>query len=434
MLYKKLEKHTILEKFSFLTQFHLNYNFKKYPHRCIIFRMMNKVLFHGSPKIVEKPLLGYGKNSNDFGPGFYLTEDRDLAKEWAVTYKRNGYLNKYELNIEGLNILDLTKVEEGLNQWIALIIDNRPTSISQELKEEFVSQNYPDLYGVDVVIGYRGDSSILNIFEDYLNSKIDGKNLQKKIKKSGLGLQFVLVSQTAIDKLKFIGCESVSYFDYYRLKQIRDEKEREIYSSNNQLETMRKNLSLFLDYGVNVLNVSVDGLWSRFLMDDRSIQFANGDYSVTSGISGIELAYLITGFTYDHNYIYQQDETVESWLGSYLAYAQQKLRVSFQMINKYVPITELLSLYYPFHLMSEDKFVDFLATAIKVRKGKTNLEIYRREAKLSRSELSEKSGVPLRMIEHYEQRLKNINKANSEYLISLAKALYTEPENLLEIE
>lgn len=396
--------------------------------------MMSKVLFHGSPKIVEKPLLGYGKNSNDFGPGFYLTEDRDLAKEWAVTYKRNGYLNKYELNIEGLNILDLTKVEEGLDQWIALILDNRPTSISQELKEEFVSQNYPELYGVDVIIGYRGDSSILNILEDYLNSKIDGKNLQKKIKKSGLGLQFVLVSQTAIDKLKFIGCDSVSYFDYYRLKQIRDEKEREIYSSNSQLETMRKNLALFLDYGVNVLNVSVDGLWSRFLMDDRSIQFANGDYSVTSGISGIELAYLITGFTYDHNYIYQQDETVESWLGSYLAYAQQKLKVSFQMINKYVPITELLSLYYPFHLMSEDKFVDFLATAIKVRKGKTNLEIYRREAKLSRSELSEKSGVPLRMIEHYEQRLKNINKANSEYLISLAKALYTEPENLLEIE
>ena len=84
--------------------------------------------------------------------------------------------------------------------------------------------------------------------------------------------------------------------------------------------------------------------------------------------------------------------------------------------------------------MSEDKFVEFLKTAIKVRKGKTNLEIYRREAKLSRSELSEKSGVPLRMIEHYEQRVKNINKANAEYLISLAKALFVSPDSLLEIE
>ena len=396
--------------------------------------MMNKVLFHGSPKIVEKPLLGFGKNSNDFGPGFYCTEDRDLAKEWAVSYKRNGYLNKYEIDIEGLNVLDLKNVDDGFNQWIALILDNRPTPISSELKENFINLHYPDLYGADVILGYRGDSSIFTILDDYLNNKIDTKNLLKKIKKSGLGEEAVLVSQTAIDKLKFIGCESVSYFDCYRTKQIRDQKEREIYYKNNSEETARKNLALFLDYGVNVLNVSLDGLWSRFLMDDRSIQFGNGDYSVTSGISGIELAYLITGFTYDHNYIYQQDETAEYWLGSYLAYAQQKLKVSFQMINKYVPISELLSLYYPFHLMSEDKFVEFLKTAIKVRKGKTNLEIYRREAKLSRSELSEKSGVPLRMIEHYEQRLKNINKANSEYLLSLAKALYIGPENLLEIE
>jgi DNA-binding transcriptional regulator YiaG len=396
--------------------------------------MMNKVLFHGSPKIVEKPLLGFGKNSNDFGPGFYCTEDRELAKEWAVSYKSNGYLNKYEIDIEGLNVLDLKSVDDGFNQWIALILDNRPTSISSELKGSFINSHYPDLYGVDVILGYRGDSSIFTILDDYLNNKIDTKNLLKKIKKSGLGDEIVLVSQTAIDKLKFIGCESVSYFDCYRTKQIRDQKEREIYYKNNSEETARKNLALFLDYGVNVLNVSLDGLWSRFLMDDRSIQFGNGDYSVTSGISGIELAYLITGFTYDHNYIYQQDETAEYWLGSYLAYAQQKLKVSFQMINKYVPISELLSLYYPFHLMSEDKFVEFLKTAIKVRKGKTNLEIYRREAKLSRSELSEKSGVPLRMIEHYEQRVKNINKANAEYLLSLAKALFVSPESLLEIE
>lgn len=396
--------------------------------------MMNKVLFHGSPKIVEKPLLGYGKNSNDFGPGFYCSEDRELAKEWAVSYKRNGYLNKYEIDIEGLNVLDLTKVENGFNQWVSLLIENRPTSIRRELKEQFSNLHYPDLYGVDIILGYRGDSSIFTILDDYLNDKIDTKNLLKKIKKSGLGEEIVLVSQAAIDKLKFIGCESVSYFDCYRTKQIRDQKEREIYYKNNSEETARKNLALFLDYGVNVLNVSLDGLWSRFLMDDRSIQFGNGDYSVTSGISGIELAYLITGFTYDHNYIYQQDETAEYWLGSYLAYAQQKLKVSFQMINKYVPISELLSLYYPFHLMSEDKFVEFLKTAIKVRKGKTNLEIYRREAKLSRSELSEKSGVPLRMIEHYEQRVKNINKTNAEYLISLAKALFVSPDSLLEIK
>ncbi len=400
--------------------------------------MMNKLLFHGSPKIVEKPLLYQGKSSNDFGPGFYCSEDRDLAKEWAVSYKRNGYLNKYEINIEDLNVLDLTEEDDGLFKWIALLLLNRPISIDLETKERFIDLYKPNTFFTDIIIGYRGDSSFFSFLDEFLHSEMDQKILKKIIKKSGLGKEVVLVSQKAIDKLKFIGCESVAYQDCYRLKQIRDEKQRDIFIKNfNQKDIFnfkRKNLALFLDYGVNVLNVSLEGLWSRFLLNDKSIRFAKNDYGVITGISGIELAYSVTEFAYDKSYIYEQSDTVESWLGSYLAYAQDKLNVSFQFINKYVPITELLSLYHPFHLMSEDKFVDFLRTALKVRKGKTNLEIYRREAKLSRSELSKKSGVPLRMIEHYEQRLKNINKANSEYLLSLADSLYIEPENLLEIE
>ena len=144
--------------------------------------MLNKVLFHGSPKIVEKPLLGYGKNSNDFGPGFYCSEDRELAKEWAVSYKRNGYLNKFEIDIEGLSVLDLTKEENGFNQWVALLIENRPTSIRRELKEQFSNLHYPDLYGVDIILGYRGDNSIFTILEDYLNEKIEPKSLLKNKK------------------------------------------------------------------------------------------------------------------------------------------------------------------------------------------------------------------------------------------------------------
>ena len=202
----------------------------------------------------------------------------------------------------------------------------------------------------------------------------------------------------------------------------------------NLLRYARENLGQFLDYGVNVLNVSVDGLWSRFLLQNKSNRFANGDYNLISAMSGFELAYQVAGFDYEKVQINRPTDSVEYWLGSILAYAQWKLNISFQTINKYVPISELASMYNPFHQLPDDKFVEFLSTAIRVRKGKTNLEIYRKEAKLSRSELSAKSGVPLRMIEHYEQKIKKINKANSEYLVALAKALFVEPESLLEIE
>ena len=202
----------------------------------------------------------------------------------------------------------------------------------------------------------------------------------------------------------------------------------------NLITYSRNNLAQFIDYGVNVLGVSLDGLWSRFLLSDLSVRFSKGDYSLITGMSGIELAYEVTDFKFEYNQSIVQNDSVEYWLGSVLAYAQWKLNISFQTINKYLPVSELASMYNPFHQLPDDKFVDFIITAIKVRKGKTNLEIFRREAKLSRSELSAKSGAPLRMIEHYEQRVKNINKANSEYLLALAKALYVDVDSLLEIE
>lgn len=40
-------------------------------------------VYHGSSVVVEKPELAKGKRSNDYGQGFYCTEDLEMAKEWA---------------------------------------------------------------------------------------------------------------------------------------------------------------------------------------------------------------------------------------------------------------------------------------------------------------------------------------------------------------
>lgn len=45
----------------------------------------NAILFHGSTLVVEKPLVYYGRPELDFGPGFYLTHDREQAERWAQT-------------------------------------------------------------------------------------------------------------------------------------------------------------------------------------------------------------------------------------------------------------------------------------------------------------------------------------------------------------
>ena len=64
-------------------------------------------LYHGSEVIVEVPEFGKGRKNNDYGLGFYCTESEDLAKEWAVSSLNNGFVNRYTLDTEYLNILDL---------------------------------------------------------------------------------------------------------------------------------------------------------------------------------------------------------------------------------------------------------------------------------------------------------------------------------------
>ena len=48
-------------------------------------------IYHGSQQIVEVPKFGAGKSYNDYGQGFYCTENIELAKEWACPVKNDGY-------------------------------------------------------------------------------------------------------------------------------------------------------------------------------------------------------------------------------------------------------------------------------------------------------------------------------------------------------
>ena len=80
--------------------------------------MDSKVLYHGSSEIIRIPLLSKGKLTNDYGQGFYCTETRLLAAEWACTEGQDGYVNQYDLNMEGLHILNLGEKDYTVLQTI----------------------------------------------------------------------------------------------------------------------------------------------------------------------------------------------------------------------------------------------------------------------------------------------------------------------------
>ena len=92
-------------------------------------------LYHGTPNEFVTPQYGYGEDKHDYGKGFYLTENIELAKEWAVCRptETNGWVHKYELDISDLKILDFQKYD--VLSWLAkeFVRDNVDTDILEEL-------------------------------------------------------------------------------------------------------------------------------------------------------------------------------------------------------------------------------------------------------------------------------------------------------------
>ena len=97
-------------------------------------------------------------------------------------------------------------------------------------------------------------------------------------------------------------------------------------------------------------------------------------------------------------------------------------------------MSEILKLYPILHEAAEEKFVDTLNNMIRRKKSPTQLQILRKSIGYSQKELAEKSGVSLRMIQQYEQRAKDINKAAGTNLLSLAQTLGCRVEDLMEAE
>ena len=80
----------------------------------------------------------------------------------------------------------------------------------------------------------------------------------------------------------------------------------------------------------------------------------------------------------------------------------------------------------------EEKFIDVANSLLEHKKLPTKLQTIRKATGLSQKELAEKSSVNLRMIQQYEQRAKNINKATGSHLFALAQALGCKMDDLLE--
>jgi hypothetical protein len=193
--------------------------------------MSTLTLYHGSQYLIRQPQYGQGKPYNDYGSGFYMTEFPELAKEWACSEECDGFANQYELDMEELNCLYLTRGDYHILNWLAILLENRVFRLNSDFSgaaRQYLLEHFGIPYkNYDVICGYRADDSYFSFAGLFLNNGISLEQLERAMMLGNLGEQYVLKSKKAFSKLKFTGYETAQRKIFYPQKIHRDQKARE---------------------------------------------------------------------------------------------------------------------------------------------------------------------------------------------------------------
>jgi len=190
-------------------------------------------IYHGSEKIIEQPTFGEGKKNNDFGLGFYCTASEALAKEWAVSSLRDGFSNRYTLDTEYLNVLNLNSPDYTILNWIAVLVEHRlfsiKTPVAGRAKKYLIDNFGMNVNAFDLIIGYRADDSYFDYAELFLNNGITVEQLARAMRLGKLGEQIVIKSKFAFSRLKYEGFDVAHKDQYYVLRKSRDDEANQLY-------------------------------------------------------------------------------------------------------------------------------------------------------------------------------------------------------------
>lgn len=204
------------------------------------------------------------------------------------------------------------------------------------------------------------------------------------------------------------------------------------------LDDAMKNLGDMVDYAVHDCGYKPDDFFELFISSGIAMQFERGNPKYVAGMSGVELAQAVlkntNNITEFPKASFSEEYGREYWAGWILAYYQWFRKRRFQdIVSEGLSLSKVCDMYI-LHEADESKFVENADIIIERHKlqRKTKLQIIRKARRLTQQQLSNASGVSLRMIQLYEQRQNDINKAQVNVVVSLAHALGCYVEDLLE--
>ena len=206
--------------------------------------------------------------------------------------------------------------------------------------------------------------------------------------------------------------------------------------SETQLNRFMDKMGDAFDYAINDCKIDGSEFVKMFVVSTACKKIENGEASYISGKSGIEIAiecvYEITGKKLAVKPSERFSRSAQYWVGWAVSYYQWLSSRRYADIFNAVSYEDMLGLYPTLHEASVEKIASLIDEKVRAFYHETNLKRIRTAYGCSQRELAEMSGVSLRCIQMYEQRNKDINKAQSDSLYRLAKALGCTMEDLLE--
>ena len=153
-------------------------------------KMAKMTVYHGGYEPVTNPEIRIGRNTKDFGAGFYCTIIKEQAQRWAKRYDTK-VVSIYEVRLNSnLRIKDF---KDMTDEWLDFIIDCR--------------SGKPHDY--DIVIGAMANDQIYNYVSDYMEGAITREQFWILAKFKYPTHQINFCTNEALKCLEYRGAEEV---------------------------------------------------------------------------------------------------------------------------------------------------------------------------------------------------------------------------------
>lgn len=159
-----------------------------------------RTVYHGGTTIIANPLCAVGRDHLDFGKGFYLTDIREQAVDWAIRIANMGlpqWLNVYQLDEKLPDNYHQKTFTAYDAEWLRFIAQSR---MGQKPWESY-----------DLIEGGVADDRVVDTIEYYLNGDITEEMALRRLALHQPNNQICILNQTLVDNcLHYIKSEPLN--------------------------------------------------------------------------------------------------------------------------------------------------------------------------------------------------------------------------------